>query len=256
MLDIADRSGRYADLATYGAGHLDIDAALSPVGTLSAGQSARALSGTTLQTPAVFGSVAQRAAHIELAAFDEQNFPFWVPLSALVSTRADSRSPIPVFEDPDRTLAPTAGLNASGLHYWMTPGCAGSQWLQDGQEWVAGFGPSSIGLAQWPRSSGWGYGFSLDEGGYLGTQPSGAFGSDLRSGMLWTSRAFEHGLGDGWKLDATGTLAISLPDYEKNAIFQGHLLCCLLCRCVSVNKTPDLSLSSHCAPSRVPARFV
>ncbi len=220
MLDTADRSGRYADLATYGAGHLDLEAALSPVGTLSAGQSAHALHRTALQTPAAFGSVSLRTANIELAAFDEQNFPFWFPLSALVSTRTASRSPIPVFEDPDRTIAPTAGLNAPGLHYWMTLGSAGSQWFQDGQEWMAGFGPSSIGLAQRPRSSGWGYGFSLDEGGYLGTQPSGAFGSDLRSGMLWTSRAFEHGLGDGWKLGATGTLAISLPDYEKNAIFQ------------------------------------
>ena len=219
MLDTAYRSGRYADLETYGAGHLDLEAALSPVGALSVGQSARALSRTTLQTPAAFGSVAQRAAHIELATFDEQDFPFWVPLSALVSTRTASRSPIPVFEGPYRTTAPT-GLDIPGLPWHMTFRNTENPWLQDGQEWVVGFGPSSIGLEQRPRSRGWGYGFSLDESGYLGTQPSGAFGSDLRSGMLWTSRAFEHGLGDGWKLGATGTLAISLPDYEKNAIFQ------------------------------------
>ena len=219
MLDTAYRSGRYADLETYGAGHLDLEAALSPVGALSAGQSARALSRTTLQTPAAFGSVAQRAAHIELATFDEQDFPFWVPLSALVSTRTASRSPIPVFEGPYRTTAPT-GLDIPGLPWHMTFRNTENPWLQDGQEWVVGFGPSSIGLEQRSRSRGWGYGFSLDESGYLGTQPSGAFGSDLRSGMLWTSRAFEHGLGDGWKLGATGTLAISLPDYEKNAIFQ------------------------------------
>ena len=41
MLDTADRSGRYADLEIYGAGHLDLEAALSPVGTLNAGQSAQ-----------------------------------------------------------------------------------------------------------------------------------------------------------------------------------------------------------------------
>ena len=34
------------------------------------------------------------------------------------------------------------------------------------------------------------------------------------------SRAFEHEFGDGWKLDATGTLAYSLPQYEKGAMFQ------------------------------------
>ncbi len=95
MLDTADRSGRYADLETYGAGHLDLEAALSPVGTLNAGQSARALSRTALQTPAAFGSVAQRVANIELAAFDEQNFPFWVPLSTLISDRTAGRSPSP-----------------------------------------------------------------------------------------------------------------------------------------------------------------
>ena len=42
MIDTANHSGRYADLETYGAGHLDIAAALSPVGSLSAGQSAQA----------------------------------------------------------------------------------------------------------------------------------------------------------------------------------------------------------------------
>ncbi len=220
MLDTADRSGRYANLETYGAGHLDLEAALSPVGALNAGQSAHALSHTMLRTPAAFGSVAQRATHIELAAFDEQNFPFWIPLSELVSTRTASRSPIPVFEGPYRTIAPAAGLDAVGLHSRVSLGSAGNPEVQGDREWVMSFGDSSIGLEQRPRSSGWGYGFSLDESGYLGTQPSGAFGSDLRSGMLWTSRAFERSLGDGWKLGATGTLAISLPDYENNAIFQ------------------------------------
>ncbi len=220
MLDTADRSGRYADLETYGAGHLDLGAALAPVGALSVGQSAHELSRTTLQTPAAFGSVAGRAAHIELATFDEQNFPFWVPLSELVFTRTASRSPIPVFEGPYRTIVPTAGLDAVGLHSWVSLGGTGNPWFQGGREWVMSFGDSSIGLEQRPRSRGWGYGFSLDESGYLGTQPSGAFGSDLRSGMLWTSRAFEHRLGDGWRLGATGTLMISLPDYEDNAIFR------------------------------------
>ena len=39
MLDTADRSDRYANSAIYGAGHLDLEAALSPVGTLSGGPS-------------------------------------------------------------------------------------------------------------------------------------------------------------------------------------------------------------------------
>ena len=37
--------------------------------------------------------------------------------------------------------------------------------------------------------------------------------------MIWTSRAFERELGDGWTLNAKGTLAVSLPQYEHDAIF-------------------------------------
>ena len=75
MLDTADRSGAYANLEIYGAGHLDLEAALSPVGSLNAGQSEHALGRTTLQTPSAFGAIAQRTGNIELAAFDEQEFP-------------------------------------------------------------------------------------------------------------------------------------------------------------------------------------
>ena len=219
MLDTADRSGQYADLETYGAGHLDLEAALSPVGTLRVGQSARALHQSSLQTPAAFGSVAQRLAGIELTAFDEQNFPFWVPLSSAVSTGVAWRSTIPEFQGIRQNVTPATGLDTLGLQ-WTQLQNAGSLGLPDGQEWVAGFGPSSLSLAHRPQHGGWGYGFSFNDGNYLGAQTSGAFGTNLRSGMVWTSHALEHDLGNGWRLDATGTLAISLPDYEKDAIFE------------------------------------
>ena len=219
MLDTADRSGRYADLETYGAGHLDLEAALTPVGTLNVGQSAQALSHTALQMPAAFGSVAGRIANIELAAFDEQNFPFWVPVSALISIPAVDRSPIPEIEGPQKSDTPTTSPNALGLH-WMPDAGAGSMWLSDKQEWAAGFGPASASLARLPRDSGWGYGLSFNDGEYLEAHTSGAFGADLRSGMVWASRTIQHHPGDGWELDVTGTLAAGQPHYEKDAIFQ------------------------------------
>ena len=219
MTDTADRSGRYADLETYGAGHLDLEAALSPAGTLSAGQSARALSRTALQTPAAFGSVAQRTANIELAAFDEQDFPFWVPLSTLISVRSAGRSPIPQFEDMEKAATPAPGLDALNLH-WTEGSGDGSVWIPHHQKWVAGFGPTSASLARRPVDDGWGYGLSFDEGGHLGTETFGAFRSDRRSGMIWTSRAFEHEFGGGWKVNATGMVALSLPQYEKDAMFR------------------------------------
>ena len=99
-------------------------------------------------------------------------------------------------------------------------GDAWSLGLPDGQERVTGVSSTSISFARRPQDGGWGYGFSLNNGDYLGSRASGAFGSGLRSGMVWTSHAVQHELGGGWTLDATGTLAISLPDYEKNAIFE------------------------------------
>ena len=218
MLDTADRSGRYADLETYGAGHLDLEAALSPVGTLNAGQSALALSRTTLQVPAAFGSVAGHVENVEIASFDEQDFPFWVPVATLISTRPAGRSPIPQVEGPvGDTL--TTDPRALGLH-WVPAADDGSLWLADGQGWVTGFGPTSASLARLPHDDGWGYGVSFDDAGYLGTQTSGAFGSDPRSGMIWTSRAFKHDFDGGWGLDFVGTLALGAPQYEDDAIFE------------------------------------
>ena len=215
MLDTADRSGRYSDLETYGAGHLDIRAALSPVGTLNAGQSARPLSRTALQTPAAFGSIAQRSVGIELAAFDEQDFPFWVPLSALVSDQTDNRSPIPSVNTEVRTETPATGLGALGVH-WAD---AGSRSLPNEEKWVLGLGPTSVSLARPPHDGAWGYGLSFESAGYLGAHTSGAFGVSPRSSTIWTTRALDRDLGDGWTLNAEGTLAMSLPQYENGTIF-------------------------------------
>lgn len=219
MLDTADRSGLYADLETYGAGHLDLEAALSPVGTLSVGQASRGLYDSSLQVPAVFGSITQRVEGLELAAFDEQDFPFWVPLSSRVRSGIARRSTIPLFQSFQQQASPAPGFESMGLQ-WTPIQNAGNLGLPEGQDWVAGFGPSSLSIAHQPRQGGLGYGFSLNDGNYLGAQTSGAFGRNLRSGMVWTSHAIVQELGYGLTLNATGTMAMSLADYEKEAIFQ------------------------------------
>ena len=219
MLDTADRSGRYANSAIYGAGHLDLEAALSPVGTLSVGQSARGLYDSSLQVPAVFGSITQRVEGLELTAFDEQDFPFWVPLSSRVRSGTAIRSTIPMFQSLQQQATPAPGFESMGLQ-WTPIQNAGNLGLPEGQDWVAGFGSSSLSFAHQPRQGGLGYGFSLNDGNYLGAQTSGAFGRNLRSGMVWTSHAIIQELGYGLTLNATGTMAMSLPDYEKDAIFQ------------------------------------
>ena len=219
MLETADRTGEYADLETYGAGHLDLEAALSPVGSLNAGQERHALSDTRLSLPAAFGSLSPRMESLELAAFDEQDFPFWLPVSGLVSMKETGRSPIPELETPLRLKAPGAGLEALGLHWTPTstrvPGDATT-----GPMLVAGFGPSSASLARVPTEDAWGYGLSFSDGEYLGGRAAGAFGSNLRSGMIWSSRSVRQEIGKDWSIEATGTLALSGPYYEENAIFE------------------------------------
>ncbi|MYD99237.1 MAG: S8 family serine peptidase, partial [Gammaproteobacteria bacterium] len=159
MLDTADRSGSYADLETYGAGHLDLAAALSPVGALTAGQLQSALGATVLQTPAAFGAVDQRAAGIEIAAFDSQDFPFWSPVSSFVVANPEGKSPIPLFESDGRAVLPSADLTPRRMQ-WVATGTDASE----RPAWIAGYGPSALSVARLPGTGGWGYGLSYSDG--------------------------------------------------------------------------------------------
>lgn len=219
MFDTAERTGVYADFEIYGAGHLDLEAALSPVGSLTAGQSKHALSQTSLTLPSAFGSMRERIESLELATFDDHEFPFWVPVSGVMSTRGVERSPIPELEPPKWGEAPGAGLGELGLSW--TPVTAPYPGESNPQRtWVAGFGPGSASLARTPDEEAWGYGLSFSDGEYLGGRSSGAFGSSLRSGMIWTSRSARSELGRGWSVEATGTLALAGPQYEEDALFE------------------------------------
>ncbi|MCY4097457.1 MAG: S8 family serine peptidase [Rhodospirillales bacterium] len=214
MLDTADRRGSYADLETYGAGHLDLAAALSPVGALTAGQLQSAVGSTVLQTPAAFGAVDQRAAGIEIAAFDSQDFPFWSPVSSFVVVSPEGRSPIPLFGNDGRAVLPSADLTPRRMQ-WAATGTD----VSERPTWIAGYGPSALSVARLPGTGGWGYGLSYSDGEHLGGKTSGAFGSQLRSGSLWAARSITHEFGRGISLHAEGALAVSVPQYETNALF-------------------------------------
>ncbi len=220
MIDTADRSGRYSDLRTYGAGHLDLEAALTPRGTLSAGPSSYPLGRSSLSAPAAYGSIARRAAHLELAVFDDHDFPFWVPVSALISDPVAGRSPIPRFEDAEIPPAPAPGLDTLNLQ-WTTVSTApaGAGLLREAG-WVAGFGPSSASVASRPPSGGWGYGLSFEKGSHLGSAATGAFRTNVQAGMVWTSHSVTHALSSRVSVRAAGTLAVNLPHYGADAMFR------------------------------------
>ena len=84
LLETADRSGPYADAATYGRGLMDLGAATSPVSTPMVALGDRvdgpsaALHRTSLQAGPAFGDAfASSLEHRELAAFDSLGAPFW-----------------------------------------------------------------------------------------------------------------------------------------------------------------------------------
>ena len=214
MLDTADRSGVYAQSHIYGAGHLDLEAALSPVGTLTAGQGQKNLHRSALQTPAAFGAMASALGNVEVATFDAQGFPFWVPAARLVSRGASARSPIPEVQALGGE-APSAGLDALGLH-WTSTGKEGSR---DATPLAVGFGPTSVSVALPAVAQKWGYGFSASDGEYLGARSTGAFGSTLRSGLVWASRSYRHEVGRGVTFEASATLGAGAADYEGDAMF-------------------------------------
>ena len=91
LLATADRTGIYADSATYGRGLLDLDAATAPVGTASITRSSRVggpgqAAGQTRFAPGgAFGDGMARAlAGQEVAAFDDLGAPFWYGLDGFV----------------------------------------------------------------------------------------------------------------------------------------------------------------------------
>ena len=212
MLETADRSGVYADTSVYGAGHLDLEAALFPVGALAAGRSRAPLARTALALPGAFGDVATRLPGAELASFDAQGFPFWVPLSRLVRTHAAVPSPIPPPAPPAHhaPLSPLRGV--LGAHWFALSEPSGP-----GSVWRFGLAEGVSALSH--RRGAWEQGFSLERGRYLSGAASGAFGSGLHAGLVWVSRSFSRALGSGLRVDARAMLAAGLPRYDAGAVF-------------------------------------
>ena len=89
MLKTANKTGRYADAAVYGQGLLDLDAAVSPVGSSTLATGARVggagadVRFTRLESGAALGDgLARSLRGREAAAFDALGAPFWHDLGA------------------------------------------------------------------------------------------------------------------------------------------------------------------------------
>ena len=212
MLDTANKDGVYADELTYGAGHLDLQAALSPQGTLSAGPDARPLAATALVTPSAYGALGQRV-DAELAAFDAGGFPFWIPLGERITTRAASQGPIPAVDETQGTAAPAID---------------GARWTAIGQTraqtetplWIVGAGEGTAGMGREPTSRHWGYGLAASSDGAFAARGKGAFDAGTHAGLIWASGAANANIGASVGVKATATIAMSASAHERSAVFE------------------------------------
>ena len=215
MLATANNDGVYADKLTYGAGHLDLEAALSPQGTLSAGPDARPLAATTLVAPSAYGALGRRV-DAELAAFDAQGFPFWIPLDERITTRATSRSPIPAADELPGTAAPAVdGARWTAIeHAGRTPA------RSEAPLWIVGAGEGTAGLGREPASGHWGYGFAASSDGAFAARGEGAFDAGTHAGLIWANAAADAAVGASIGVKATATLAMSASAHERSAAFE------------------------------------
>ncbi|MCY4489079.1 MAG: S8 family serine peptidase [Deltaproteobacteria bacterium] len=106
VVNTANNRGRYAQIEIYGAGLLDLEAALQPVGTVMTGTPSEKTStlSTVFQVPAAMGSLGRRLAGrgVEVASLDALGAPFWSSPERLLRQTA-YQSVIPKFTDPEWT---------------------------------------------------------------------------------------------------------------------------------------------------------
>ena len=232
VLDTADNKGRYAQAEIYGAGLLDLKAALKPVGRLSTGTSAwhSDASMTLLSLPASIGGLGMRFANqgVEVASLDSMGAPFWAsPARHMAVQPWNAPSLVPTFADPaEYGSAPHLGftpgtfaipvgaaapLSANLSALWSDPGASPASTLRLLK------GDGRLGLEHTP-SAGLRWGFLTDGSSWLGGQPSGAFGNRVHSSTVWVGRNFRRGLGRYWTATLSGTLALTKVDLPSGSM--------------------------------------
>ena len=221
MVNTADNTGVYADAAVYGAGALDLGAALRPVGSARTGLPGGTadLGATYLETPLAWGDVGARVGSVEIAAFDDWNAPFWSDLGSRFQAAAGS------FPPPDPAQGGWDAPEAFALPHlaWTrTPGFGEGAALA----WGLVFGASqkgtidSFGLSAQPlRGSSLRFGLVYEGGANQGAKPSGAFGEGVSTRFVFASRDHARVLGNGpFSVEASWTLLAGRADYPSSAM--------------------------------------
>ena len=220
VVDTANNRGIYADSDVYGAGLLDLEAALGPVGVTLTGTSALSApaSTTALVVPASMGNLGARfaAEGVEVVSLDTLGGPFWDSPSRYLRHALQDTSPIPSFRERSATAPDT-------LHLGFTPGTFAAPVGAGGLHLLAGTGRVGVESAS---ASAWTWGVLGDAASWQGGHASGGFGNGTGALTLWAGRTFETELGDGWRANGAATLAFGQPMLDRDAMLSidGHML--------------------------------
>ena len=219
LVDTADNTGRYAQVEIYGAGRLDLQAALSPVGRLTTGTpTVRAgVDRTRLIVPAAFAGLSSNLAGLEVAGLDEWGAPFWFAPDTMFASLATADSLLPRFVEPD-PIDDDLALPVADLHLGFTPGTLPFR-MGSGLSLLAG--KNRIGL-EFARRGGWLFGALGNRDGWLGGRSAGAFGRDIRSITAWAGRDLDVSLSGDWRLRGHATLGVGSVSLASGAMVQAE----------------------------------
>ncbi len=221
----ANNTGDYATTAIYGAGLLDLTAALRAVGTttLSApnGLSSSVQNAVLRPRPAYGAAAAKGLSGLEITAFDELNYPFWYSASTMVDTTV--AAPVPLWQrmGDAHTIIEEAGLKNTLRWHTITDAKYGTLRLA--------LADNTLGFSAAPFDSHKGALAALRLGLLVENdvqhnrlRSSGAFDSRMHSGLVFAG--FQHTFGNEtqqpWRLQSQVMFAAGKTDHEEGALFE------------------------------------
>ena len=226
-VNTANNRGLWADSWSYGAGLMDLKAALSPVGYvhLHTGAYSAPAQASRLVVPAAYGDLGVRLQGLEVAGFDEWNAPFFYRMGDFVRSVAHRPSPIPEFEDASifADRAPELGLPFAVSALPLSGFAVREDYPSNSLHLIGGEGRVG-GLAQ--VRPGLRLGVIADSQGHMGGTTNGVFGAAAPSVLSWITWRRSRELGSYGLLTGAVTLATSRPDHASGSMFstRGGLL--------------------------------
>ena len=202
VVNTANNRGRYADMEVYGAGLLDVQAALQPVGpTFTGTPSTNAdATRTALSVPPSMGNLGLRLAArgVEVASLDSLGAPFWSSPTWYIHPVDARMAAIPTFSEP--------GEDGGGTpHLGFTTGTIAGPADERGVHFLVG--RDRAGFERAPVD-GFRWGIVGDAASWQGGSASGAFGDEVRSMTAWIGRSARVELDDAWTLRAGATVGL------------------------------------------------